>query len=270
MLRSILAVSEGGPDNATPFRLAARVALQFQSAVDAIYFSWRKPGDVDIAAQAMPFLADQDKRRLAARAKGTEAAYSALIAGIPGATFTNCNELAKLVDMGRRSDLIVVGRPVSDPENGAPLNQSTMIHECARPVMVAPPNVTAGRFSSVLVAWNGSRQAARAAGYALPFLKQADDVTVVVVGGKPDDFGAAMLVGRLGRHGVTASLDVVDIAAASGRARGRALLGHAKDKKSDLLVMGAYGGGQLAGFLGLGGATGKVISSCPIPLVMAH
>ena len=50
----------------------------------------------------------------------------------------------------------------------------------------------------------------------------------------------------------------------------RALIGHARERKSDLLVMGAYGGGQLRSFLGLGGATGKVISSCPIPLVVAH
>jgi nucleotide-binding universal stress UspA family protein len=56
----------------------------------------------------------------------------------------------------------------------------------------------------------------------------------------------------------------------SGRARGRALLGYTNDKKFDLLVMGAYGRGQVLSFLGLGGATGKVISSCRVPLLMAH
>ena len=41
-------------------------------------------------------------------------------------------------------------------------------------------------------------------------------------------------------------------------------------KGADLLVMGAYGRGQVMSFLGLGGATGKVISSSRVPLLMAH
>jgi nucleotide-binding universal stress UspA family protein len=270
MFRSILAVSDGGLDNATPFRLAARVARPFEGAVDAVYFSWRKPGDIDIGAQAMPFLGDQDKRQIAARAKAAEKAYADLVAGISGATFTHGSKLDQLVDMGRRANLVVVARPVEDPENLASLDPSAMIHQCARPVMIAPPDIKEGAFASVRVAWNGSQQAARAIGYALPFLKKADKVALVVVDSEPEEVGAALLVKRLARHGVTASLEVVTSDALSGRARGRALLGHARDTKSDLLVMGAYGGGQLRGFLGLGGATGKVISSCPIPLVVAH
>ncbi|HEX9327794.1 MAG TPA: universal stress protein [Reyranella sp.] len=34
--------------------------------------------------------------------------------------------------------------------------------------------------------------------------------------------------------------------------------------------MGAYGHGELSNFLGLGGATAKVIAACPIPLLLAH
>jgi nucleotide-binding universal stress UspA family protein len=37
-----------------------------------------------------------------------------------------------------------------------------------------------------------------------------------------------------------------------------------------MVVMGAYGHGQLSNFLGLGGATAKVITSCPLPLLLAH
>ncbi|MBV8411528.1 MAG: universal stress protein, partial [Alphaproteobacteria bacterium] len=62
----------------------------------------------------------------------------------------------------------------------------------------------------------------------------------------------------------------VDHGEVSGRARGRALIAYAKDRGADLLVMGAYGHGQLSNFLGLGGATAKVISSCPVPLLLAH
>ena len=75
---------------------------------------------------------------------------------------------------------------------------------------------------------------------------------------------------NLGRQGLTAVIDAIDPGAVSGRARGRALLSYTHDKAADLLVMGAYGRGQVMSFLGLGGATGKVISSCRVPLLLAH
>ncbi|HET6223504.1 MAG TPA: universal stress protein, partial [Dongiaceae bacterium] len=86
----------------------------------------------------------------------------------------------------------------------------------------------------------------------------------------PDDVGAPYLARNLGRHGLRTTIDAIDPGAVSGRARGRALLDYTHGKGADLLVMGAYGRGQVMSFLGLGGATGKVISSCRVPLLMAH
>ena len=40
--------------------------------------------------------------------------------------------------------------------------------------MIAPPNPGSGDFNSIVVAWNGSFQAARALEYALPFLEQGE------------------------------------------------------------------------------------------------
>jgi len=89
-------------------------------------------------------------------------------------------------------------------------------------------------------------------------------------GGTPDDVGAPYLARNLGRHGLKTTIDAIDPGAVSGRARGRALLDYTHGKGADLLVMGAYGRGQVMSFLGLGGATGKVISSCRVPLLLAH
>jgi nucleotide-binding universal stress UspA family protein len=271
--KSVLAISEGGPDAATSFRLASRIARAFESSVDAVHFSWRKPGDVNIAAQALPYLEELDKGRLAQRARNSEGAYAEFISGLAGASFASDRrlELAGLVGMGRRADLIVIGRPGMDPENAEPPSAGAAIHACARPVMIAPANVKDGAFASVLVAWNGSRQAARAVDYAMPVLKRSTRVAIVVVDNQPAKVAAPLLVKYLARHGVSASLDVIHAGTLlSGRARGRALLDHAKASQADLLVMGAYGGGQLRSFLGVGGATAKVLSSCPIPLLVAH
>lgn len=272
MVKSILAISEGGPDAAMAFRLAARVAADFGAVVDGVHFPHGRPDDVNIAAQAMPFLRDQDRSRLNGRLRNTEGAWREHASVVAGATLRTGwdTTLDTLVEMGRSADLLVLGRPGTDPENAAPATIHAAIHDCARPVMVAPPDPRARRLSSVVIAWNGSAQAARAVEYALPFLVRADKVTILIAGATPEAVNVPLLVRHLGRHGIAATVDAIDPGAVSGRARGRALLGYTSDKNVDLLVMGAYGRGQLSGFLGLGGATGKVISSCPVPVLMAH
>ncbi len=276
MIKSILAVSEGGPDAAMSFRLAARVAAAFEGAVDALHLpvgmAGGMVGGLAMSGEAMPLIMNLDDERLEERAKESERAYKELLALIKGATYTAAKTatLDAMVAMGRCSDLLVLGRPGADPENVAPATVEAALYECARPVMIAPPDAGSGGFNSVVVAWNGSFQAARSLEYALPFLKKASKTTLLVIGGKPDDVGASYLARNLGRQGINAAIDAIDPGAVSGRTRGRALLGYAHDKGADLVVMGAYGRGQVLSFLGLGGATGKVISSCRVPLLMAH
>jgi nucleotide-binding universal stress UspA family protein len=272
LYKSILAVSEGGPDAEMSFRLAARVAALFDGAVDAVHFAEHQLHDVDIAVQSMPHLKILSDDRLKARAEESQRRFRELIAPIKGATFTGDETMTRdeLVHLGRFANLVIIGRPGADDENIAPETVKAAIYDCARPVVIAPPNVTSGPISSVVVAWNGSAQAARAVGAALPFLERADKVTVMVADADPDRVAAPLLMRRLGRHGITATVDTARLSALTGRGRGRALLGYAKDKGADLLVMGAYGHGELSNFLGLGGATAKVIASCPVPLLLAH
>ena len=276
MFKSILAVSEGGPDAAMSFKLAARVAGVFDGTVDALHLpvgpAGGMAGGLAMSGEAMPLIMNIDDERLEARAKESKAQYDAIVAPVKGATYSAAETatLDTLVAMGRCSDVIVLGRPGADPENVAPATVEAAIYECARPVMIAPPTAGSGGFANVIVAWNGSFQAARAVEYSLPFLAKATQVTILVVGSKPDDVGAAYLARNLGRQGIKTVIDAIDPGAVSGRARGRALLDYTHGKGSDLLVMGAYGRGQVLSFLGMGGATGKVISSCRVPLLMAH
>jgi len=272
MYKSILAISEGGPDAAMSFRLAARFAALFGATVDAVHFTEGRAGEMDIAVQSMPFLKRQSDDRVKARAAESARAWRELVSSLEGATFTNGNDvtLGRLVAMGRYADLLLIGRPGADADNIAPETVSAAIHDCARPVVVAPPNLPDRAIASVVVAWNGSAQAARAAGYAMPFLEKAARVTVVVAGAAPDEVGTSHLLRTLARHGIEAGVETLDSGLDAGRARGRALLDFTREKRADLLVMGAYGHGGLTHFLGLGGATAKVISSCPVPLLLAH
>jgi len=276
MIKSVLAVSEGGPDAAMSFRLAARVAGALGATVDALHLpvgpAGGMVGGLAMSGEAMPLVMDLDDDRLEERGKESGRAYQELVAPIQGATYTAAKTatLDALVAMGRCADLLVLGRPGSDPENVAPATVEAALYECARPVMIAPPHAGTGAFGSVVVAWNGSMQAARAVEYALPFLEKAAKVTLLVVGTKPDEVGASYLARNLGRQGFTPVIDTINPGLSTGRSRGRALLSYTHDKVADLLVMGAYGRGQVMSFLGLGGATGKVISSCRVPLLLAH
>ncbi len=272
MYKSILAISEGGPDAAMSFRLAGRIAAMFDGTVDAVHFTESRPHDVDIAAQAMPFLKRLSDERLQARAAESERVFRALIGSLKDATFTGGLEvtLDDIVAKGRLASLLVIGRPGADEENISPATVKAALYDCARPVMIAPPEERATSLSSVLVAWNGRVQAARAVGAALPFLRKAGTVTLLVADAQPEDVDAPLLQRYLGRHGIATIVETMTSGALTGRGRGRALLAHAREKGADLVVMGAYGHGGLSNFLGLGGATAKVIASCPTPLLLAH
>jgi nucleotide-binding universal stress UspA family protein len=274
MIKSILAVSEGGPDAAMSYKLAARVAGQFGAAIDALHLNTSTGNAARGLAggEAMPLLMTLDEERLGERTQTSENAFKALLEPTGNATYSVAEtaQIDTMVAMGRSVDLLVLGRPGADPENVAPATVEAALFECTCASMIAPPDAGAGPFASVVVAWNGSRQAARAMVYAMPFLRAARQVTLLVVGATPQDVNAPYLARHLGRHGIAGQVDAIDPGAVSGRARGRALLDYTNKANADLLVMGAYGGSQALSFLGLGGATGKVISSCRVPLLLAH
>ncbi len=209
----------------------------------------------------------------AAAAKFTEAAN---LAGIKSEVrVVNCTEAAAsptLAMHGRTSDLIIVGQP--EPDDVLAVREllvEAALFESGRATLVVPyigPDVA--KFDRIMVAWDGRRQASRAANEALPLLKKAASVSVVIVGGDaPSAHGGepgADLALHLARHGL--SVDVKRIGSA-GIDIGNALLSHAADTEADLLVMGGYGHSRFREFV-FGGTTNSIIESMTIPVLMAH
>lgn len=142
-----------------------------------------------------------------------------------------------------------------------------------RPVLLVPH---AGSYPHVdrhaLVAWDGSRAAARAVGDALPLLRASRLVTVAVF--NPErEYGVhgaqpgADIALFLARHGV--QVEVLRQSTPLDLPVGEALLSLAAEQNADLLVMGAYGHPRWNEIL-LGGVTRTVLRSMTLPVLMSH
>jgi nucleotide-binding universal stress UspA family protein len=144
--------------------------------------------------------------------------------------------------------------------------------QSGRPVLVVPNKgepVSFGR--CVLIAWNGRREAARAAFDAMPFLTAAQHVRVLWVspddrGAAPADVPAADLATALARHHVRCEAAEARCLEAGA---GATLLAYGRDIGADLLVMGCYGHSRLRELV-LGGATRHVLENMTLPVLMSH
>jgi nucleotide-binding universal stress UspA family protein len=128
----------------------------------------------------------------------------------------------------------------------------------------------AGTFANVggrvLVAWNGSAQAARAVNDALPFLQSAERVVVTVNPARGDRAEDPDIARHLARHGIAAEISLVtdrdgDV--------GDVLLSRASDEAADLIVMGAYSHSRAARAV-LGGVSRALLGHMTAPVLMAH
>jgi nucleotide-binding universal stress UspA family protein len=120
---------------------------------------------------------------------------------------------------------------------------------------------------SVLIAWNGSTETARAVSLAMPLLLKAQKVTVLTVEGGTVPGPAGEHIARTLRiNGIPAqALDVED----EGRPVGEAILVNAKDIGADLLVKGAYTQSRLRQMI-FGGPTRYLLEHSDLPMLMAH
>ncbi|MBE9552893.1 MAG: universal stress protein, partial [Proteobacteria bacterium] len=120
---------------------------------------------------------------------------------------------------------------------------------------------------NVLVAWNGSREAARAVSDAMPILEAADSIEVFAVEPRGiGDIPGADIAQHLARHGLktdaakTAGLDIEV---------GDVLLNQVADGGADLIVMGAYGHSRMRELV-LGGATRHILGHMTVPVLLSH
>jgi nucleotide-binding universal stress UspA family protein len=176
-----------------------------------------------------------------------------------------------IAQRARYADLVILPRPYGEgrmPEDAVIVEAA--LFEGQTPVLIVPDGQTSLAARRVLLAWNESREALRAARRALPLLARAEGVWVTVIdpplyGPEADDPGGA-LCRMLVRHGVKAEVLVVP------RTRPKVsetIAEKARDLGADLIVMGAYGHSRLREAI-LGGATRNMLEAAEVPVFLAH
>jgi nucleotide-binding universal stress UspA family protein len=164
--------------------------------------------------------------------------------------------------LGRLSDLILIARSGAPSLSTAALE--TALFESGRPVLMVPGGTAVNLFHRPLIAWNGSREAARAVHFALPILCQFTGcVEVFAAPESKHHTDTDELLRYLSWHGISAARISADEAA------GMNLLAQASAIGAGLIVMGAYTHGHYRQFL-FGGMTRHVMEHAAIPVLFAH
>jgi nucleotide-binding universal stress UspA family protein len=273
----VLHLSTRASDDAT-IDYAVSVASAFQAHLTAVAFALDPfvPPTMDLGNVVQPDWIDEERARAqaaaaAAIARFEEAAARNAIAfesrqmdsSLAGASDT-------FGDMAARYDLSIVRQMEPGKLPLEELVIEAALFGSGRPVLIVPYIQKAAlKLDRVLVCWNGSSNAARAVGDAMPLLHRAKAVEVAIVlgeAGRRDEIPGADIGEHLARHGL--KVEVERLTAIRGDVTDT-ILSHAADAEVDLLVMGGYGHSRLREFV-LGGVTRGILRTMTVPVLMSH
>jgi nucleotide-binding universal stress UspA family protein len=227
----------------------------------------------------VPAEAWTEERELASKAtkaKAEEAGAAIASAGISAditPTYCDFGQVAGHAAMrARHADLAIVhGGPSMDDRLRREVLKG-LLFESAKPCLIVPgARELSLHPKKVAIAWNASREAARALHMALDLLAGTEAVHVSMVDPSASEDGLGVEPGSdiaayLARHGLNVT---VDILAGGGRDAAEVLLRHVKDVAADMLVAGAYGHSRLREYL-FGGTTRSLLHDADIPVFIAH
>lgn len=189
-------------------------------------------------------------------AAGLSASYGELVGPVPGIE----------VAVERVSDVVICGRAPRDvsPDRAALLEVAVM--EAGRPVIVVPDAELQSIATTILVAWNGSAEAARAVSMSMPLLSRAQRVVVVTVDdgdvkAEPDSLADTLRANGVQADAVVAKMDKAGVAAT--------LEVEASKQKADLILIGAYSHSRVREFV-MGGVTDDVLTDGSVPMMLAR
>lgn len=283
--RSILLPLVNGESSRSPLRLAFAVAERYGSHVDVLHVKPDPRSMIPYVGEGMSGALIEEvmtaaEKEASQRAVSAHRLFHDLVAerGVPLASAPQPGMSAEWREVmgredeavalhGRMADLIVVSRPFQDAEVETSAIFEAALFETGQGLLVAPPLPVDDFGHRVMVAWNGSPEAARAVTAAIPLLEEAEHVRVISVSGWSEGpTSIEALARRLAWRGVHP--EVESISAPEGTI-GATVIGEAARWGADMIVMGAYTQSRFRQMI-LGGVTRHVLSNATLPLLMGH
>ncbi len=169
--------------------------------------------------------------------------------------------------VARCCDLVLASQSASDV---ATPEIDTLLYEAGRPVLVMPQDAPClSSFRRVIVAWNGSRESARATFDALPFILDAESTEILCIDA-PDVPGAlppgTEIAAALARHGAAVSVHAEE---SGDRTPDDVMRERLLATGADLLVLGAYSHSWLRELL-FGGVTRSAVRAMPVATFLSR
>jgi nucleotide-binding universal stress UspA family protein len=259
-IKSILVVPSGDAGDAARLDQAFVLAEFYRAQVTVLHV---KPSPVTYVASTefmMPASVIADMQALIDQTAAKVEAQTRSAAARAGAEIDwRCEE-------GDEAIVAAVYSHYSDLAVVAPVLAREFVFAASGPVVAVPDGARARIPKRILIAWNGSREAARAVRDAMPILAQADRVDILVVDPPGDRPIGQDLARLLARHGIAVELRE----RIAGKVEAEAvILEEARTAGADLLVMGAYGHSRLREWV-LGGATEEALRNTVTPVLLAH
>lgn len=178
-----------------------------------------------------------------------------------------CYLKEKVGRLARVADLAVVPQP-SDKNSPDGLDMiNELIFGSGRPLMMVPEGDFKVTGHTVMIAWNGTAESARAVAASLPLLREAKKIYAITIGEGHEDRPSLT---ELARYLKAHDLKMEDVhAKPTSTSIGEQLLSAANKHKVDLLVSGAYSHSRWREKI-LGGVTKYIVEHATLPLFMSH
>jgi nucleotide-binding universal stress UspA family protein len=173
---------------------------------------------------------------------------------------------------GRSVDLVVCGKPGEEAGDAWSDFAETALMRSGRPVLVVPAQAAGKPIGTrAVIAWNDTREAARAAFDSLDLIAGAQSVRAITLIGSEDERPAAEangapFIAALARHGISADFEV---SAAAGGVCGKAILDKLLENGCDLLILGGYSHSRFREML-FGGVSRDILRDSWVPTLVSH
>jgi len=285
-MKVLLAPVTGDATDGTVLDAAFAVARQFQSHIKALYIAPDPKAMLPFIGEGVPpsfieqWQATAEREIAAARTRARDRfdawrqSHRIPLASRPDRRNDVSVEWieqigsdeAIITSAGRAADLVLLARPVSSEDVRGRIVAESALFATGRPTLVVPRNTKIDLHGHAVIAWNGSREAARALSAALPLLRLARAVEMVAIA-EVDKNGLEAEAAQefLAWHEIKAT---VTRRKQQGSAA-ETLVDLVRGANAHLLIMGAYTHTRVREMV-FGGVTQHVLTRADVPALMCH